>query len=188
MSHPHTHSPGPLADASVHTARPSDAPAIGLVQSVVWQQAYAGVLPAEVVETFAAAAFAGVWRQSLQQPPTPAHRVMVGCAGDQVVGLVALGPAPEEEAGLPERCGQVLEMSVHPDARRQGHGSRLLNAAGDTLRAHDHTSLACWVRADDEPTRAFLATGGLEPDGAWRERVVGPQGQTLREIRVLAAL
>ncbi|MCE0485348.1 GNAT family N-acetyltransferase [Ornithinimicrobium sediminis] len=188
MSHPHTHSPGPVADASVRTARATDAPAIGLVQATVFRETYADVLPEAVLDQLEGPRFASVWRQSLEHPPTPAHRALVACAGDQVVGLAALGPADPGEAGLPEGAGELLVLGVHPDARRQGHGSRLLNATADTLRAHDHRAVVAWVPAGDEATRAFLGTGGLQPDGAWRERVVGPAGETLREIRVVADL
>ncbi len=188
MSHPHTHSPGPTADASVRTARPSDAPAIGLVQATVFRDTYAAVLGQEALDQFEGPRFATVWRRSLEHPPTPAHRALVACAGDQVVGLAALGPAQDVDPGLPASAGEILVLGVHPDARRQGHGSRLLNACADTLRAHDHTALVTWVPAGDEAGRAFLATGGLQPDGAWRERVIGPDGQTLREIRVVADL
>lgn len=188
VSQPHSHSPGPLADASVRPARPSDAPAIGLVQSVVWQQTYAGVLDPDIVALFEPGQLTPIWRQALADSPSPAHTVMVACAGDQVVGFSALGPATDADSGLPAESGEVTELCVHPDARLQGHGSRLLNASADTLRAGRFAALACWVRAHDEGTRAFLATGGLEPDGAWRERVVGPAGQTLGEVRVLAAL
>ena len=37
MTHEHQHPPGPLADASVRTARESDAPAVGLVQATVFR-------------------------------------------------------------------------------------------------------------------------------------------------------
>lgn len=188
MSHPHTHSPGPTADASVRTARATDAPAIGLVQATVFRDTYAAVLEPEALEQFEGPRFATVWRRSLEHPPTPAHRALVACAGDQVVGLAALGPAQDADPGLPEGSGEILVLLVHPDARRQGHGSRLLNASADTLRAHDHTAVVTWVPAGDEATRAFLSTGGLHPDGAWRERVTGPGGETLREIRVVADL
>jgi hypothetical protein len=36
---PSSHSPGPLADASVRVARETDTPAVGLVQAVVWREA-----------------------------------------------------------------------------------------------------------------------------------------------------
>lgn len=188
MSHPHTHAPGPSADASVRTGRTTDAPAVGLVQATVWQETYADLLPREALDQFEGPAFASAWRRSLEAPPTPVHRLLVACAGDQVVGFAAIGPAEEQEVGAPEDAGELLVLAVHPDARRHGHGSRLLNAVGDTLRANDRAALIGWLPATDEATRAFLDTAGLHPDGAWRERVVGPDGQTLREIRVQASL
>lgn len=188
MSQPHTHPPGPAADASVRTARVTDAPAVGLVQATVWRQAYAAALPAQVLQELEGPRFAAVWRRSLEQPPTPLHRLLVACAGDQVVGLAAIGPAQEHDAGAPETAGELLVLAVHPQARGSGHGSRLLNAAADTLRANDRTALVAWLPAADEGTRAFLGRAGLVPDGAWRERLVGPQGQTLREVRVQGGL
>ena len=40
--------------------------------------------------------------------------------------------------------------------------------------------------ASDEGTRAFLVQAGLAPDGAWRDRVVSPDGDTAREVRLVA--
>ncbi len=172
----------------MRTGRTTDAPAVGLVQATVWTEAYADLLPREAVDQFEGPAFASVWRHSLEAPPTPVHRLLVACAGDQVVGFAAIAPADEAEPGVPAGAGELTVIAVHPDARRHGHGSRLLNAVGDTLRANDRTTLVSWLPATDEATRAFLDTAGLHPDGAWRERVVGPEGQTLREIRVQAGL
>lgn len=195
--HPHDHAhdhahgtPGPLADASVRTARPSDAPAVGLVQSVVWQTEYADLLAPEVLEELTGPRFASVWRKSLERPPTPRHRLMVACAGAQVVGYVSLGPAEDEPGVDPATTGQLLDGGVHPDARRGGHGSRLLNAAVDTLRAGSDSleAVSTWVLADAEATRAFLTAAGFEPDGAWRDRVVDEDGRTAREVRLVVTL
>lgn len=195
--HPHDHAhdhahgtPGPLADASVRTARPSDAPAVGLVQSVVWQTEYADLLAPEVLEELTGPRFASVWRKSLERPPTPRHRLMVACAGAQVVGYVSLGPADDEPGVDPATTGQLLDGGVHPDARRGGHGSRLLNAAVDTLRAGNDSleGVSTWVLADAEATRAFLTAAGFEPDGAWRDRVVDEDGRTAREVRLVVTL
>lgn len=188
VSHPHHHEPGPLADASVRTGRVNDAPAVGLVQATVWRETFADSFPPEVLETFEGPAFASVWRRSLQQPPTALHRLLVACAGDQVVGFVAIGPAEVTDETISETDGEILVLGVHPDARRDGHGSRLLNAAADTLRAGDRTAVLTWLPADDERARAFTDAAGLTPDGAWRERVVGPAGETVREVRVRAEL
>jgi ribosomal protein S18 acetylase RimI-like enzyme len=186
MSHDHSHEPGPVADASVRTAKPTDAPAVGVVQSAVWTQAYAGRVPDDVVALFEAPAFAKAWRQSLENPPEGVHRLLVARAGEQVVGFAAIGPSQDPDSG-PAR-GEVTAIGVHPGARRLGHGSRLLNACVDTLRGAGADDVAIWVLADDEATRAFLVASGLGPDGAFRDRVVSPDGSTLREVRLVASL
>ncbi|MBD3785250.1 MAG: GNAT family N-acetyltransferase, partial [Micrococcales bacterium] len=131
-AHDHQHGPGPVADASVRRARPNDAPAVGRVQAEVFRATYAGRLPQEVLALFEPDAFARAWREGLTRPPEGVHRLLVACAGEQVVGAVALGPSqdPDAEGGW----GEVTLLAVHPDARRQGHGSRLVNAAVDVLR------------------------------------------------------
>ena len=189
MAHQHDHaghssSPGPLADASVRVARETDTPAVGLVQATVWREAYAAVLPAEVLETFEPQAFAAVWRQSLAAPPQGVYRLLTACAGDQVVGFAAIGPSQDPDAS--PGTGELSALGVHPQARRVGHGSRLLNAAVDTLRGAGADRLHTWVLASDEATRAFLLDAGLTPDGAFRDRVISPDGGTAREVRLVA--
>ena len=193
-SHPHSEAhdrahagaTGPMADASARIARASDAPAVGLVQAAVWRAAYGHVLPPEVVDQFDGPSFARVWRDSLNAPPSSRHVLLVGCAGDQVVGFAAVGPSADGDAT--ETSGEVLALGVHPDARRNGHGSRLLNAAVDTLRGKGFDSLSTWILAKDEATRAFLTAAGLSPDSAYRDRVIDADGTVAREVRLTADL
>ena len=185
QGHPH-HERGPSADASVRPARTNDAPAVGLVQATVFRETYAGRLPPDVLALFEPDAFARTWRESLSAPPQGVHRLLVACAGDQVVGFAAVGPAQDPDAG--HAAGAVTVLCVHPDARRQGHGSRLLNASVDVLRDAGAESVTVWLLADDEHARAFLAGSGFGPDGAYRDRVVSPEGDTLREVRLSVLL
>jgi ribosomal protein S18 acetylase RimI-like enzyme len=184
--HAHHHGPGPVADASVRRARPNDAPAVGLVQATVFREAYAGRVPDEVVALFDPEAFARAWRESLTDPPAGVHRLLVACAGEQVVGLSAVGPSQDRDAG--STSAEVTVLAVHPDARRQGHGSRLLNASVDVLREAGAEVVTCWLLVDDEAARGFLTASGFGPDGAFRDRVVSPSGETLREVRLTARL
>jgi GNAT superfamily N-acetyltransferase len=178
--------PPPAPDASVRAARPTDAPAVGVVQAAVWTDAYAGRVPAEVSAQFEANAFARAWRASLEAPPPGVHRLLVACLGAQVVGFAAVGPSQDADAG-PE-CGEITALGVHPHARRQGHGSRLLNAATDLLREAGATEVSLWLLADDAAARSFVTASGFAPDGAFRDRVVSPEGDLLREVRLGAAL
>lgn len=189
--HEHRHpspapAPGPLADASVRVARETDAPAVGLVQAEVWREAYAAVVPEEVLAAFEPSAFAKAWRSSLASPPDGVYRLLAACAGEQVVGFAAIGPSQDPDAS--PLTGELSAIGVHPRARRCGHGSRLLNAAVDTLRGAGADTLHTWLLASDEGTRAFLVRAGLSPDGAWRDRVVSPDGATAREVRLVATI
>ncbi len=184
--HDHGHAPGPLADASVRVARPSDAPAVGLVQSVVYRHELAGVVDESVLAQLEGPALATVWRQSLEAPRQGAAQLFVALAGAQVVGFAAIGPTQDPDGG--PTTGELTNLCVHPDARRQGHGSRLVNAAVDGLRGAGATEVVAWVLANADATRAFLTGSGFGPDGAHRERVVGADDETAAEVRLVASI
>nr|WP_218881066.1 GNAT family N-acetyltransferase [Kineosphaera limosa] len=178
-----------MADASVRRARPTDAPAVGLVQLQSMRTDYAGVLPAPALTAIAGlseADLAGVWRQALTEPPSPRHRLLVACAGDQVVGLAAFGPSDDQDGD--EETADLATLAVHPRARRQGHGSRLLNAVVDEARGAGFTWLTTWVPMEAPHMRAFLQGAGMDPDRARRERIVDDAGGTLLEVRLGASL
>ncbi|KRB45203.1 GNAT family N-acetyltransferase [Terrabacter sp. Root181] len=180
------HGRGPVADASVRVARASDAPAVGLVQAVVFREAYAAVLAPEVLGTFEPRAFANAWRTTLEGERSGDGVLLVACAGEQVVGFAAVGASDDADTD-PGRA-ELIVLGVHPDARRQGHGSRLLHAVVDTARGRGRSELAAWVLATDDDTRDFLTAAGMVADGAHRERVVSPDGATAGELRLSAAL
>ena len=167
----------------MRVARPSDAPAVGFVQAVLWRDAYARLLPPQAVESFQPAAFANAWRASLEKPPSAAYRLLVACAGEQVVGFAAVGPSTDPDAQ--ESDGELLVLGVHPEARRVGHGSRLVNAAVDTARGAGFTTLRALAarrrRGDPRIPRRRRARS--------RRRLPRPGGgaadeDTAREVRV----
>ena len=111
--HPsHAPAPGPLADASVRVARETDAPAVGLVQAEVWREAYAAVVPEQVLAAFEPSAFAKAWRSSLASPPHGVYRLLAACAGEQVVGFAAIGPSQDPDASA--LTGELSALGVHP--------------------------------------------------------------------------
>ncbi|MEP6649768.1 MAG: GNAT family N-acetyltransferase [Lapillicoccus sp.] len=186
--HDQAHNPAPdhpVADASVRVATPWDVDAVGAVQADVWRAAYASLLPAEALAAAAPAEFARVWRDSLAKPPSGAYRLLVACAGDEVVGFAAIGPSADPDAT--DVDGELLVGGVSPSARRTGHGSRLLNAAVDTARLTGFARVRTWLLGSDAPTRGFLEAAGFAADGARRERVTGPaEGDVTGEVRLIA--
>jgi ribosomal protein S18 acetylase RimI-like enzyme len=176
------------SDVSVRVAWADDAPAIATLQLRAWQQRYADLLdPAELPSGPEAVEAATVaWRASLVKAPDARQRVLVALAHADVVGFVMTGPAGDPDCD-PVRDGVVEELTVDPARLREGHGSRLLQAAADTLVADRFTRAVCWVPAGDDALRAFLAGAGWAPDGAHRT-LEAPSGAPLKEVRLHTAL
>jgi ribosomal protein S18 acetylase RimI-like enzyme len=78
-----------------------------------------------------------------------------------------------------------MELTVDPEDRGRGHGSRLLQAAMDTIAADRFRRAVCWVVASDDAVRRFLTEAGWGPDGAHRELDLDGTGAvTAKQIRL----
>ena len=78
---------------------------------------------------------------------------------------------------------------VDPDERGKGHGSRLLQAVVDTLRADRFTRAVTWTVADADELRRFLTDAGWGPDSAHRELDLdGTGATTVKQVRLHTAL
>lgn len=84
--------------------------------------------------------------------------------GANVVGRVSFGADVEDGAR-----GEVTELRVDEDRRREGIGTALLVAAEDALQAAGFEEAVMWVDQDDERAQRFLAWHTWSTDGAIRE-------------------
>ena len=112
---------------------------------------------------------------------------LIATDGERVVGFATTMPSQDDDADR-GRDGAIDALVVDPVAQHQGHGSRLLNACADTLRADGFVGASCWVNADDETFRLFLIAAGWALDGATRE--IGPEDESVRlkELRLHTSL
>jgi len=176
--------PPPAADVSVRVAWADDAAGIAAVQVAAWREEYASLLPPQVVESFDAEQFAAVWHQAVSRPADARNRVLVALERTQVRGFAVTTPSPDPDAD-PVADGEVGDLVVHPEHRRAGHGSRLLHAAVDTLRADRFTRATTWLRSDDDVRRRFLTESGWAPDGAHRELdLYGDGSVRVKQVRL----
>lgn len=185
MSHDHPHPPGggPSADVSVRVAWSDDAEAIAAVQLRAWPDLYDGLLPPEVLPTDAEAV-AAQWRQALARPADARNRVLVALERNRVVGFALTSPAADPDCD-PVVDGELAEVTLDPAERAKGHGSRLLQAAVDTLVADRFIRAVTWVNAGDDALRTFLTDAGWAPDTAHRELDLDGSGSTtVRQVRL----
>jgi GNAT superfamily N-acetyltransferase len=158
----------PIAESSVRLALPAEADAIGEIQVAAWRRSYDGLLPADVLADLNPAQFAAQWRAALLSPGEARNRVMVALAGRTLVGFAAITASDDPDAD-PRRDALVAELAVDPEATRAGHGSRLLNAVVDTIRADGFTRVTVWVNSTGDILRTFYTDSGWATDGAHRE-------------------
>ena len=108
--------------------------------------------------------------------------VLAGCGSSPTT------PATDPDCD-PASDGELMEFTVDAAERRKGHGSRLLQAAVDTMLADRFTRALTWLVADDDALRTFLTEAGWAPDGAHRTLDLDGTGTTqVRQVRLHTAL
>lgn len=176
------------ADVSCRVAWADDAPAIAAVQVRAWRASYDGLLPAELLASMTVDEVAGGWRESLNRPPDARFRVLVALERNLVTGFAVTGPAADPDCDA-IADGEVTDLTVDPHKRHAGHGSRLMQACVDTLKADRFTRAVTWLAAEDDETRAFLTAAGWAPDGAHRTLDLTGDGTVqVKQVRLHTAL
>ncbi len=174
----------PSADVSVRIAWTEDAEQIAGVQVRAWRQAYRRLLPTDVLERLDPSDFAAAWAQSLERPKDARNRVLVALERNRVCGFAITAPASDPDVD-PVAEGEISEFTIDPDQTRLGHGSRLLQACADTLRADRFTRAVWWLNSTDDTLRAFVTAAGWAPDGAHRELDMHGDGAvTVKQVRL----
>lgn len=175
---------GPTADVSVRIGWADDATGIAEVQVRAWRHAYAGLLPDEVVSAMDPQEFAAAWHTSLNHPKDARNRVLVALERNTIRGFAITGASSDPDSD-PVADGEVSEFAIDPEQTRLGHGSRLLQACADTLRADKFTRAVLWLSSTDEILRGFLIDAGWAPDGAHRELDLHGDGSvTVKQVRL----
>lgn len=172
---------------SCRLALPSEAGVIASIQRRSWQQLLPPDVAADLLGSMDLASMSAAWRAAIAQPPLAAFRVLVATTQGRAVGFAVLGPSDDPDAH-PGRDALVAEFVVDPQAQRRGHGSRLLNAVADTLRADGFTRATWWVRSTDDPLRKFLESAGWAPDGGHQTVGTHDDAARVKMIRLHTAL
>lgn len=177
----------------VRAARTSDVDQIAAIQVRAWEGLYGSIL-ATCGMALDPRALAETWGEAILRPPHSSVRVLVATQGEEVVGFAAIGPSYDPD--LADAFGEVHALMVGLDHLGHGHGSRLMAACIDHLRAFGYRWAATWTLLDDQPRRAFWQSAGWGPDSA--RRTLGGQTSesgdesgdeaTLTEVRLVVEI
>ncbi|MGH3457178.1 N-acetyltransferase family protein [Aeromicrobium sp.] len=174
------------ADVSARLAWPDDASSMARVQLAAWRDMYADLLSPDVLDSLDADDFAERWTAALTKPQDARMRVLVALERADVRGFAMVHPSFDPDADQ-VADGEVGEFVVDPAHRREGHGSRLLQAAMDTLAADRFTRVRWWIASTDDALREFVTSSGWAADGAHRE-LQDEAGNTVKQVRLHTTL
>ena len=138
------------------------------------------MLPADVLDSFDADQFAAGTRPSC--PADARNRVLVALERNTLRGFAVTGPSPDPDSD-PIADGELSELVVHPEHTRAGHGSRLLHASVDTLRADRFVRATTWLTPDDV-LRTFLTEAGWGPDGRTASSTCTATAVLVKQVRL----
>ncbi|MGH3773723.1 MAG: GNAT family N-acetyltransferase [Pseudonocardiaceae bacterium] len=179
-----------MALARVRAATLEDAPTLAALHRATWRAAYSELLPPGTLDGLDAPHVRQAWADTVQGGAT----VLIATEGDDPVGFVVAGPAPEDDVAaadgtLPADAARTMLVStllVEPRWGRRGHGGRLLATAATMLRDAGATRAIVWVPARDAASLSFYRRAVWTPDGT--VRTLDAAGRPLRELRLTGPL
>ncbi|WP_152362416.1 GNAT family N-acetyltransferase [Microlunatus speluncae] len=166
----------PIAD-SVRLALPGEAPAIAEIQRRIWLDQLGPEQAEAMLGSITQDQATEAWQTAIIRPPQARFRVLVAVESDRLTGFAATRPSDDPDADE-ARDGMIDEFGIDPAGRSRGHGSRMLNACVDTLRADGFARATLWIMSTQDDFRRFLTEAGWAPDGGHRE--IGTEDDSIR--------
>ncbi|MEO7126108.1 MAG: GNAT family N-acetyltransferase [Nakamurella sp.] len=164
-----------MATSRVRPALPDDPALLATLQRSWWRDAYATLLPANVLD-MDEAALAEAWTMQLI-----GARGLIAEERTHPVGFALVDPRVGDDG-----VGRVEVLGVVPRWARRGHGGRLLVEAARILHESGAEAGALWAIEEDESIAQFVAGAGWAPSG--KRRVLDTGDGQLIEIEYSGTL
>lgn len=140
-------------------ARIDDAPHIARLQATSWESRGIIDINADVPDYIIDAT--QHWEVAIRDMQSDG-RVLVVEAQGEIVGFAAISVSG------PDAFSELLALEVDPQRRRQGIGSRLINATADIAERMNALKIRAWVEKDEIAARALLRETGWAESGSTR--------------------
>lgn len=161
---------------AVRPAAAADADSLGRVHIAVWQEAYAGLMPADYLQGLSVENAQERWRLRLEVDE-PDSVLVVATADEELIGFASGGPTRDEDAPTVWELYAINVLAAH-------HGTGLADELVAAVVGDRPASL--WVLVDNARAQAFYRRHGFAPDGAAKVHE-GTGAPEIRMVRGAAA-
>ncbi|SDE44573.1 GNAT family N-acetyltransferase [Auraticoccus monumenti] len=165
----------------VRAAEPGDAVAVAEVQTLGWQQGYAGLLPQDYLDGLSLAAAEERWRTQLVRADRTTDE-LVAVVDGRVCGIAVVGPSADPDAPDDRSRGELFALYVRAEHWGRGLGHALHQQALHRLRDRGFTRATLWVLRGNERACAFYRRHGWVGDRLVKTDDRGPV--VLQELRM----
>ena len=141
----------------------ADTATVARIFTACWQDAYLGVVAAEVLARLDIPAAAALWTPLLAAADPDGEVIVAEDGGGAVNGLIRFGLDPEERSR-----GHVFSLYVDPIVAAAGIGGALLGQAVSWFCSRRMGEATLWVFEANRHARGFYERRGWAPDGARR--------------------
>lgn len=146
----------------IRPATDSDISEVAAIKVESWRHAYAGIVPAAVLDALTAQEVREQWLGTGGADFTSC--VLVAERDDDILGYAMFGPVRDVAA---DYGGQLYAIYLRPAVMRGGIGSALFRAASARLGAQGHANFLLWVfEANTVARRFYERQGGVLIPGA----------------------
>ena len=163
----------------IRMATSDDCRDLAALHILTWQQAYAGLMPAEFLRQLdlELETRSEQWKQGISEN---AVSVMLDYDDDTLAGFAALGKCHDSDAD--SNWGELGALYYQESFWGTGRAEPLLHRALGHLEATGHAVTTLWVLEGNRRAIAFYQKHGFSFDG--QEKVEQQPGFTLRELRM----
>jgi GNAT superfamily N-acetyltransferase len=176
---------------SIVVRRPvfADVARLATINVETWRAAYAGIVPADYLDSRDHAEYEQRWRLNITQGRPGVSYIAAELDG-LVAGYAICGPyRPQHDSDPSEDTATWAELYAiytHPDQQGHGVGTAIHDAALDQMERDGYHVGALWVLRANAASLRWYDARGWRPDGAtssWEGA-----GPPLEEVRLVRAL
>jgi L-amino acid N-acyltransferase YncA len=149
---------------NIRLAVEGDALTIATIHVASWKKIYRNQIPDKLLDNLSIHEREQMWRKFISN-----HiRILVIEKDNLILGFASLCPSRDKDTDQ-EKCGEISAIYLHPDAWRQGLGTKLCERVFTELKKMNFSEVILWVIKENSQARKFYENMGFINTGDVKE-------------------